>query len=104
MQISQFFISGDVKGVIAYMREHEEFKDILPAYTAIFENCEYRTYELPGHLNDVLRLYQIYFRDVFYCGCPEPEAADRLQTQLKGASEAAGCGRRTAGGAPSGDV
>ncbi len=83
MQISQFFISGDVKGAIAYMREHEEFKDILPAYTAIFKNCEYRTYELPGHLNDVLRLYQIYFRDVFYCGCPEPEAADRLRTQLR---------------------
>ncbi len=83
MQISQFFMNGDVKGAIAYMRDHEEFKDILPAYTAIFENCEYRTYELPDQLNDVLRCYQIYFRDVFYCGCPEAEAADRLLTQLR---------------------
>lgn len=32
MQISQFFLSGDIKGAIAYMRDHEEFKDILPAY------------------------------------------------------------------------
>lgn len=38
MEISQFFINGDIKGAITYMREHEEFKDILPAYTAIFEN------------------------------------------------------------------
>ena len=32
MQISQFFVNGDIKGAIAYMRNHEEFKDILPAW------------------------------------------------------------------------
>ena len=83
MQISQFFMNGDIKGAIAYMRDHAEFKDILPAYVAIFENCEYRAYEISKKLNDILRLYQIYFRDVFYCGMPEAEAADRLLTQLK---------------------
>ena len=83
MQIQDFFINGDIKGAIAYMREHEEFKDILPAYVAIFENCEYRTFEIPDILNDILRLYQVYFRDTFYCGLPEAEAADKLLTQLK---------------------
>ena len=83
MQISQFFMNGDIKGAIAYMHEHEEFKDILPAYAAIFEDCEYRTYEIPALLNDILRLYQIYYRDVFYCGLPETEAADKLLRQLR---------------------
>ena len=83
MQISQFFLNGDIKGAIAYMRDHEEFKDILPAYVAIFENCEYRTFEIPDRLNDILRLYQMYFRDTFYCGLPEAEAADKLRKQLK---------------------
>ena len=83
MEISQFFMNGDMKGAIAYMRDHEEFKDILPAYVAIFEDCEYRTFEIPDLLNDILRLYQIYFRDTFYCGLPEAEAADKLLTQLK---------------------
>ena len=83
MQISQFFLNGDVKGAIAYMRDHEEFKDILPAYVAIFEDCKYRTFEVPDILNDILRLYQIYFRDIFYCGLPEAEAADKLRTQLQ---------------------
>ena len=83
MQISQFFMNGDIKGAIAYMREHEEFKDILPAYAAIFEDCEYHTYEIPALLNDILRLYQIYYRDVFYCGLPETEAADKLLRQLR---------------------
>ena len=83
MEISKFFMNGDIKGAIAYMREHEEFKDILPAYTAIFENCEYRRYDIPDALNDILRLYQIYFRDVFYCGLPEPEAVYKLLTGLR---------------------
>ena len=83
MEISQFFINGDIKGAIAYMREHEEFKDILPAYVAIFENGEYRTFDIPDELNDILRLYQIYYRDTFYCGVPEAEAADRLLAQLR---------------------
>ena len=83
MQISQFFLNGDIKGTIAYMRDHEEFKDILPAYIAIFEDCKYRTFEIPDVLNDILRLYQIYFRDVFYCGVSEADAANQLRTQLK---------------------
>lgn len=46
MQISQFFVNGDIKGAIAYMRDHEEFKDILPVYVAIFEDQKYHTYPL----------------------------------------------------------
>ena len=83
MQISRFFLNGDKKGAIAYMRDHEEFKDILPAYVAIFEDGQYRTYDVPGTLNDILRLYQVYYRDTFYCGLPETEAADRLLAELK---------------------
>ena len=83
MQISQFFVNGDIKGAIAYMRNHEEFKDILPAYVAIFEDQKYRTYEIPDNLNDILRLYQIYFRDTFYCCLPESEAAGKLLTGLR---------------------
>ncbi len=83
MEISQFFLNGDIKGAIAYMRAHKEFKDILPAYVATFENCEYRVYDVPDILNDILRLYQIYYRDTFYCGLPEAEAAKQLLTGLK---------------------
>ena len=83
MQISQFFLNGDMKGAIAYMRNHEEFKDILPAYVAIFEDCEYRTFEIPDLLNNILFLYQVYFRDIFYCGLPEAEAAGKLLTELR---------------------
>ena len=39
MPISSFFLNGNIKGAIAYMRDHEEFRDVLPAYVSIFENC-----------------------------------------------------------------
>lgn len=83
MRISQFFVNGDIKGAIAYMRNHEEFEDILPAYVAIFEDQKYHTYEIPDNLNDILRFYQIYFRDTFFCGLPESEAAGKLLTGLR---------------------
>ena len=76
-------MNGDVKGAIEYMRAHEEFKDVLPAYVAVFENRQYRTYDVPDILNDILRLYQIYYRDTFYCGVAESVAADKLLTNLK---------------------
>ena len=83
MQISQFFMNGDIKGAIAYMRDHEEFRNILPSYLAIFEDQKYRTYEVPDALDNILRLYQIYYRDTFYCGSPETEAADKLLAGLR---------------------
>ena len=88
MQISQFFMNGDIKGAIAYMRSHEEFKDILPAYIAVFENCEYRTYDIPDMLNEILRLYQVYLRAVG--GRGRGQAADTTES----APGNAGCGGR----------
>lgn len=83
MEISEFFIKGDMKGAIAFMREHEEFRDILPAYTAIFEEQKYRRFEVSERLNDILRRYQVYYRDTFYRGTPEAEAAEGLRAGLR---------------------
>ena len=83
VQIRRFFINGGIKGAIAYMKDHDGFQDILPAYVAVFENCEYRTYEIPENLNDILRLYQIYFRDIFYCGLPKVVAENKLLIKLR---------------------
>ncbi len=88
MEISRFFQNGDIRGAIAYMRCHAEFRDVLPAYTALFEDCEYRSYDVPEALNGILRLYQIYYREVFYCGAPEAEAAERLLAGLRAAVNA----------------
>lgn len=82
MSIEQYFLNGDIKGAIAFMRKCDEYKDVLPAYVAIFENCEYRTYDVPEIINGILRLYQIYFRDIFYCGLPRNDAERKLSDAL----------------------
>ena len=83
MDISQFFVRGDIKGAIEFMREHDEYRDILPEYVAIFEEEKYLSYDIPSDLNDILLLYQIYYRDIFYCGIPESKASQRLLGGLK---------------------
>ena len=82
MDISQFFIRGDVKGAIEYMKEHDEYKDILPMYIAIFEEEKYCFYDVPSILNDILLLYQKYFRAIFYSGIPEVKASEKLLKEL----------------------
>ena len=78
MDISQFFVRGDIKGAIEFMREHDEYRDILPEYVAIFEEEKYLSYDIPSDLDDILLLYQIYYSDIFYCGIPESKASERL--------------------------
>lgn len=78
MDISQFFVRGDIKGAIEFMREHDEYRDILPEYVAIFEEEKYLSYDIPSDLNGILLLYQIYYRDIFYFGIPESKASERL--------------------------
>ena len=82
MDISQFFMKSDIKGAIEYMKQHEEYKDVLPLYIDIFENCNYRKYEIEDKLNQILLQYQIYYRDIFYCGLALKAAKDKLKLSL----------------------
>ena len=82
MDISQFFIKGDIRGAMEYMKGREEFKDILPFYVSLFEEEKYITYDIPEDLNAILLQYQIYYRDIFYLGMSEVEAAEKLLKSL----------------------
>ena len=82
MDISQFFIKGDIRGAMEYMKGREEFKDILPFYVSLFEEEKYITYDIPEDLNAILLQYQIYYRDIFYLGLSEVEAAEKLLKSL----------------------
>ena len=82
MDISQFFIKGDIRGAMEYMKGREEFKDFLPFYVSLFEEEKYITYDIPEDLNAILLQYQIYYRDIFYLGLSEVEAAEKLLKSL----------------------
>lgn len=59
MQISRFFMNGDIKGAIAYMRSHEEFNDVLPAYVALsrIANIANMIYRMPSTVSCVCIRY-----------------------------------------------
>lgn len=83
MNISDYFINGDIRGAISYMRCHEEFSSVLPSYTAIFEDEKYLSYDIPEKLNRILLSYQVYYRDVFYCHIPSSDAEKKLFSSLQ---------------------
>jgi len=81
--IRDYFIRGDMKGAIEYMKCHEAFSSVLPAYITLFEQRHFRTYDAPEPINKILLPYQEYFHAVFYCGESEATAAATLQTKLR---------------------
>ena len=83
MEIKEFFIRGDIRGAISFMREHQEYSEILPLYVSLFEKEEYISYDIPDELNRILRLYQEYYRDIFYLGIKEGDAEEKLISSLQ---------------------
>jgi len=82
-EIKSLFVKGDLRGAMEYMKSHDEYKDILPAYVDLFEKGEYLHYDVPEALDRVLLAYQEYFRSVFYFRVDPAAAAERLLGQLR---------------------
>lgn len=73
-QINDFFIHGDLIGAMGYMKKCPELQTQLDKYIDIFQNEKYIIYDIPKKLNDILLVYQEYFRDIFYKLIKEEEA------------------------------
>lgn len=81
-EFSGFFIHGDVRGAIAYLKDYPEMKDVLETYWDLYEEEHYLSYGLPEKLEQVLLAYQKYFRNVFYIRMEEDKAVDTLFQSL----------------------
>lgn len=92
--IGGYFMRGDVRGAVAFMKEVPELGEMAEAYIDIFENEHYIQYDIPEKLNRILLCYQQYFRDIFYLriGKEEAEASlfGKLTAEIKKAGEAVG--------------
>lgn len=81
--LSGCFIRGDIRGAIDYMERFDEGKALAAPYRDLFENCNYIHYAIPEELDNILLEYQIYFRDVFYCGIADETASSALLSRLR---------------------
>ena len=63
-----YLLRGDVRAAMAYLREFPEQAERYQKYASLFEQGRYLTYDADGELNELLLIYQTYYRDVFYLG------------------------------------
>lgn len=77
-----YIIKGDLNSAIGYVKQFPEQKNLYLRYIAIFEKEQYITYEVDACLNEILTIYQRYYRDAFYLCIDKEQAANMLRTRL----------------------
>ena len=77
-----YIIKGDLIGAVSYVRQFPEQAELYNRFMAVFEQEEYHTWEVDACLNEILTLYQMYYRDVFYLCIGKENAADKLRKAL----------------------
>lgn len=70
-----FILKGDLHGAIDYIKQFPEQNERYRRYEGVFEQEQYIHYEADADLNNILTVYQQYYRDVFFL-CMEREQAE----------------------------
>lgn len=77
-----YIIKGDLIGAISYVKQFSDHAELYNRFMTVFEQEKYYTYEVDAYLNEILAIYQRYYRDVFYLCIGKENAADKLRTEL----------------------
>ena len=88
-------LKGELRDAISYLGQFPEQQELYRQYVSVFENGAYPACEIDDDLNDLLRVYQKYYREVFYLGIDPEQAAEAMESRfmsLFGLQTAAGLG------------
>ena len=77
-----YIIKGDLIGAIDYVKQFPERAELYHRFLAVFEREQYATYEVDARLNEILIIYQRYYRDAFYLCIGRENAESRLKARL----------------------
>ncbi len=75
-------VKGNLRAAMAYMEQFPEAAALYQKGKALYQEERYLTYDVDAELNEILLVYQKYYRDVFYLQLPAEEAAQRLRERL----------------------
>lgn len=75
-------VKGDLHGAISYLKQFPEQSRLYNRFMTVFEQEQYITYKVDADLNDILTVYQLYYRDAFYLRIGKEQAANRLKKRL----------------------
>lgn len=75
-------VKGNLRAAMAYLEQFPEAAALYQKGVALYQEEHYLTYDVDAELNEILLVYQKYYRDVFYLELPAEEAARRLRERL----------------------
>lgn len=77
-----YIVRGDLAGAIGYVRQFPEQAELYQRFMEVFERERDIAYDVDAGLNELLGVYQRYYRDVFYRRIGRERAKDRLRAGL----------------------
>ncbi len=77
-----YIIKGNLKDAIKYLKQFPEQTEQYTKYISIFEKENYLTFEIDDYLNEILIIYQKYYRDVFYLDIEAEKAAENMRNRF----------------------
>lgn len=77
-----YLIKGDVTDAIQYLSRFPEQSELYQKYISVFEKEEYPVFVTDSGLNEILMIYQKYYRDVFYLHMDAEQAAETMRIRF----------------------
>ena len=77
-----YLLKGDLTGALRYIRQFPEQAELYNRFMTVFDKEDYITYDVDACLNEILTLYQRYYRDVFYLCVGKEPAEEHLRAAL----------------------
>lgn len=75
-------LKGDLRTAIAYLGRFPEQSERYHKYISLFQEEYYLAYDVDTDLNEILLVYQKYYRDVFYLEKDTEEAALQMRNRF----------------------
>ena len=77
-----YLIKADLIGAISYVKQFPNQEELYNKFVAIFEQEHYITYDVDAYLNEILSIYQRYYRNAFYLRIIKDNAVNKLRADL----------------------
>lgn len=75
-------IKGNLNSALGYLKRFPEQAGLYDRYRRVFEQGHFVTYDTDSRLNELLAVYQQYYRDVFYLNVNAEEAVGRMRNRF----------------------
>ena len=75
-------VKGNLQAAMTYLGQFQETTALYQKGVALYQKEHYLTYDVDAELNEILLIYQKYYRDAFYLELSAEEAAQRLRERL----------------------